>query len=299
MNKLIGLMVSLVVGVLLVGSLLAPIVSSMTPETRTYVNEGSYFTTPDDETHTYTFGEDAITYDDVEVDYPEPYGTGTDASATLFIGSDWICRCDQGMTRIVVGGPDNAWLILGTMADYTITATVTGDSFTINSTLESRTGTFSDLEYMIADTGDYVMAFNPYITEETPIVGAVRNNSNTASADIFEVVSGSLADGFSATTCKVAIYSADPTTGDVTSTFTADTTEIDGDLVQLDNIVQSLTFWDDSTATLYISYVVVPETIVYDNPDYIGALAAPVLSAVVVVLMVAFVTVAARGITRD
>lgn len=297
MKNIVGLMVALVVGVLMVGTLLAPTVSSMTPATLTYENEGSFFATPDDGNHIIVFSEEYATVDGVEVEYPVGFGTGNARNATVILGDNWMFRLDSNMLRLVIAGPENSFINMGAIASD-ITVTISGDSLTY--TYNNVETTLDNLKYYLSSEGEMVLCYNPYVTEDSLIIGGIRNNNNTANADIFETVSGTVADGFTAEICRVLIYDATPQTGTVTTTdWEINTSEITTNLLQLDSINQDLKFWTDATATVTLTYLLAPSVVVYDNPNYIGSLAAPVLSAVIVVLIVAFVTVAARGINRD
>lgn len=234
-------------------------------QTLTIHNTGAYFTTPDDDNHTITLSADNITIDAATVDYPEGYG----GSSTLIAGPDWIVRYTSVGT-VYVGGPPQQYTLLGNVNDNDIVLTVSGSTLTATTTGGVEV-TYNNMAFRISDAGDYVMCANPYIKSDTAIFGGIRTqgtNSNGAAYDLFQVVSGNIDNGFNSELCRAAIPTASPTLGTITSTFSTSTETVASDLFKLNAITQSVEFWDNSTATVSISYVIVPETITYTNDNY-------------------------------
>lgn len=298
--NLITIAVTLAIGVILIGSLLVPVISNYGDEEKSIKNTGSYFTTPDGGDHEIVITKGVITYDGEECAWPDLSLYG---SVTLMIGTDWILRADNGTNpatdsiRYTIAGPPHNWTVLGAVDPASEDAVV----ITISDTDVSFDGpsadtTKQDLEYMIADKGDYVMSLKPYILDDTPIVAAIRNNSNTASSDTFEIIKGSVDDvaNMTYTVCRNFISTETPSIGDITSsTFTADTTTYDGDLLKLDKITQVATMYNSAVATFTITYVIVPEVITYDNPAYVGY---STLFAMIPVLVITALVIVAAGV---
>jgi len=306
MNKFIQMAILAAVGVILVFSLCLPLVDSSTAETRTVHNTGAYFTTPDENEHTILIQHGQITYDGKPCAWPDLTLYG---SANIAVGTDWMLRVDSGSNpatdtlRYVFAGPPYQWNPIGTVnpaTDDVLTIVLNGDSLTatIGNSTFSRVGT----EFIICDKGDYVLSQNPYLLSDTQITAAIRNNYNTANTDTFEIVRGTVGDVENMTVdiCRNVNSSlpASDQFGDiVNSVFTVETKQIDGDLLKLDKITQVATMWFTppegagytNVATFTITYVIVPETITYDNPDYVGGTMASMLNLVPLMLVVSLV----------
>lgn len=307
MNRIIGLVLALVVGGLLVGGLLIPSIEGMTAPTLEKTNTGAYFTTPDEEEHTVIISDGVITYDDNECIWPNFSYFG---SITLIAGADWCIRADAYNSttqscRIAIAGPPHTFDVLGVYGpgtDNSIIISINGTDVSIIPYTGDTAGTErteTDLLYTIADKGAYVMSYKPYLLKDTQIFGSIRNNSNASGADIFENVYGTIGDIENMTVEPLRLYkgSATPSTGDFSSNvFSADYENVTTNLYKLDKINQTFTIWDDSSATLAISYVIVPEKITYDNPAYIGSTNAVIMGVVSLLGIVALVVVAANGI---
>ena len=286
-NDLIKLVVGVIVGALMLSAILTPMIHASTDETITIKNEGAYFTTPDEGDHTLVFGFEQVTVDGVTVPYPIGFGTGSARNATAIIGTDWMFRLDSNMLRLLIAGPSQDFKVLGNVRDSEITLTISGDSLTY--TLNDVENTLDGVRYYLAPAGDMVLCYNPYIKEDTQIIGGIRNNSNTAGADVFEIVEGSVQDGFTATTCRTYISTSTPTTGTFTSEFDVDTTTVTTNLLKLTSINQTATFWNDATADITISYLLAPAEIEYNNPDYVGDNIAQILGVIPILVTVGLI----------
>lgn len=283
--KIIAILIAIIVTCIV----LIPIINTLSDETVTVKNEGSYFATPDEGDHTLVFGVEQVTVDGVTIPYPVGFGTGSARNATVIVGTDWMFRLDTNMLRLFVAGPAQDFKALGNVRDSEITLTISGDSLTY--TLNDVENTLNGVRYYLAPAGDMVLCYNPYIKEDTQIIGGIRNNSNTAGADVFEIVEGSVADGFTATNCRSYISTSTPTTGSFTSEFTVNTTTVTTNLLKLTSINQTATFWNDATADITISYLLAPAEIEYNNPDNIGGIAGTILAILPVFIVLALLIV--------
>ena len=263
--KIISLIIGLVTGILLLSGLVFPMVSYSAAEDLTIKNTGAYFTTPDEGEHTIVITEHTITFDDKVCQWPDISYFG---SIALMAGEDWCLRVDTynpntNNARALLAGPPHLFdvlLFIGpSYPNNTLTITISGDDVTFIPVVEGEASserTREGLLYTIADKGSYVMSYKPYLLEDTPVFGSIRNNSNSANADIFENVSGTIGDvsNMTATALRLFKGSATPSTGDFTdNVFTADAENVTTNLYKLDKINQTLTLWDDSSTTLYLS----------------------------------------------
>lgn len=289
MNKIIQMAVMAAVGVILVLSLCLPLVNASTAETRTVNNEGAYFTEPDEETHTIVYYNDKCTVDNATVDYPEGFVSGTNRNATIAIGGEWMLRLDNNYLRLQLGGPNNTYTA-ETIPDEGITATLTGT--TLSLTLNGTDYALENCAYYLADTGGLVMCYNPYILADSELIGGIRangDNNNGVVYDVFQIISGNVTDGFTSTVCRAVLFTSPSTLTTVSSTFTSNTSVVEGDLLKLDSIIENMVFVDESTGEATITYLLAPATITYDNPDYVGSDLAALLDLIPLLLIVALV----------
>lgn len=286
-KNLLTLIITLVVGIILAGSLLMPVINSYSDDTKTIENEGSFFATPDGEDHTIIFtNQDYATVDGVNVEYPEGFGTGTQKNATVMVGNDWMLVLENGYALLVIAGPNNSYSQedLGTDG---LTATISGT--TVSITIASREKTLTDLQYYLAPEGDWVLCYNPYIKADTPLFGGIfgrGTNSDNHGYHCYEVISGDITSGFDFEICRSIIFKNPDTLVKVeNSTYEISTETVATDLLKLNTITQNVTFSDNSTATVVISYLLAPATITYTNPADINQDA--LLSAIPIMVIVA------------
>lgn len=294
-NKTLGIIFAIVIGVIFVGSLLAPTIDNYDTEKLTIQNTGSYFTTVDaEDEHTIVFSTDKIVYDGVDVAYPEGFGTGNDRNATLMVGEDWFLRADAGITRLLVAGPPQQYLVLGNLSDGDITATISGGDVTFAYGTDS-TATREGVVMTVANEGDYVLCNNPYILEDTNLIGGIRNIG--VAYDTFEVVKGTI-NNMTAEASRVYVWATSTNTTIDNAVFTPDVENVSGNLLKLNKIEENLTFADGGEVTINISYLIAPVEITYDNPEYIGDEYSGILGAIIIISIVALLMLGVKMITR-
>lgn len=285
--------VGVIIAIMLTAAILLPIVGTYTDDNTSYTNTGTPFTTPDGGNHELLITTDhKITFDGKDVPYPDVNHSG---QVILMMGSDWILRMAQSnpsaQATYSLAGPNNVFDLLGNSDAGTLTATITDTdvSYTLGTTTKTRTG----LEYTIADDGEYVLSMDPHILEDTSIVVGLRNNTNEATADVFEIVSGDI-NNLQASVARAVINTATPNTGATTSTFEVITHQVSGDLLSLDMITQTMTFWNDATGTIAFDYAIVPDTITYPNPSKVASDVVSLLS-IIPILVIASIVVGTVG----
>lgn len=289
-TNLIALILALAVGVILTGALLAPVVAEYSDDTTTYTNIGTPFTVADESEHTLIVAQDhTITFDGNPVPYPDVNHSG---QVILMYGSDWILRMAQSnptaTASFSLAGPTDVFDYLGDSTTGDLTVSINGSD--VSCSLGSTTKTRENMTYSICDKGAFVLSTSPHIVDSTEILVGLRNNSNEASADVFEIVSGTI-DNLEATMARAVISTASPNTGTTSSTFEVTTSEANGELLSLDLITQTVTFWNSTTGTIAFDYAIVPETIEYANPNQIDG-ASSIIAAIPIIVIVALVLMA-------
>lgn len=303
-NKILTLCITLVVGVILAGSLLVPVLNSATETERTFENEDYFFTmdkilADDSETHTIVW--EATDPDQLTIDgtafYPDWSGSVTvaciesDIVRCLFVGGDYILN---------VIGVDlvNGW---GWTDHTSITAEFSNGTMTVTRVISGNTQvkTFSYTDAYIINptgTGEYVMktpTASAYVLEDSPILGMGLSNFGGSGNNLIRV-SGDVTD-LTASVVSTPV-SSDITIGDLTITST-ELTKYRG-LYTFDKVEFPVTV-EDTTTTITYSYVIVPASVTAEltnhlTPGQIALMSAIPIMVIVALLMVAIGAIAYR-----
>lgn len=286
-NKLIPIVITLVVGVILAGSLLIPIVNDATTAEKTYINEGISYATPDEDNHVIVVSTDGntftITTDGETCETPDMSLYG---SATLVYCEDVSLRLYS--TGAITGDGKNAAGVtsgynLGTVAaDNPITITVNGTTNVTSGSL-----TFADARAYISTEGDYVLSKNPLVNESSSvmIIGGVSVGGGLGAVNITGI--GTVHDF----TAKVVRGNGEITDIDV------NTTVVDNNLVKVESIVLTDTYASQDYEFTY-TYFLAPEKITYTPSSYVGAGGAALLGAIPIMVIVALLVVAVGAVAR-
>lgn len=158
-NKLIPIVLTLVVGIILAGSVLMPVLNDATKTTDTFENSG-YF-------HMEKYGTDTditIVWDPADAKSVsvngEKYNPNTPVNqfVNIAIGDNWYFRYADGgantYVQVSYGGVD---LVAGSNTDgVSVSVTCSGGTATITKASVTQTMTYTEL-YVISDDGAYVM----------------------------------------------------------------------------------------------------------------------------------------------
>lgn len=295
-------LIGLMVGVLLLACFI-PSITAYTDETKTIKNVGSYFTTPDDGEHTIVIDATTITFDGEPCIYPDLSLYG---SANAIIGEDWFLRLEfnpnNNLVSYILAGPPQQYVNLGNSSMGALTVTINGNGFTTTNLSTSTEVTRTNVTWFITDKGDYVLSHDPYVLDGTTFVGAIRN---VTAYDLFEIVTGTIDTPSEYVTTPVRMYSFTSTeTGTFTSaSYTVDLATVNGDLKKLNQITEDMTCTyptdGEVTRTINIDYVIVPVSLTYDNPAYVGGVLSIIMQMLPLIIGVGLLMVGvAYFITR-
>ena len=288
-NKLITLVITLVVGVILAGSLLVPVLNDVTTTEKTFTNVG-YFNVQEysgdnieysaswdhTEPAQFTVNDEAI-----PITYTENVNTSIVLDGNFFLRyfPNTGVTLYYGSQAIVEANTTNGYDMTLTYSDGTLT--ITNGTATREITVE----TF----YSIANDGPFVMKkgnVNAYMTEDSIIYGSGRTNVGT---DVVgTLVSGTVDD------VDVTIWRGDATPRDIV----INATEVIGyiGLYSFDNVE----FWVDdtkednptTTAKITYSYVVVPAEVTAELSQHLSSGQNALLNAIPILVIVALVLAA-------
>lgn len=284
-NKLIGLLIATVVGVIMAGSLLVPIVTDQTDHTRTFVNEpdsSGYIMTDYSESVTFTYN----STDGYEIsgESVTPYNSNFSAMISDGVSIKWT----EGVPTIIIFG-DGVWNG-ASVSEFDLTAsdgTIVGTYATTSDpdTSADVSATFDTLYYQDAD-GEYITNYGSegyYLAGDTEIFATGMNASLGSGTVRYYQVSGSIDDGFTLT------YNSGATT---VTDYTITKTAVNG--VDDVYLVESIVFNVSDSVTVTLDNVVVPSVIVgaESNADfYSGSDAVLLVVPVLVILAIMMIMV--------
>lgn len=289
-NKLIGSIMTIVVGVILVGSLLSVVISDYSTSTLIKENEGMPFAEADEDEHTIVVTSSGITADGVDMDM-SLFPSGFRYYSIVMADAGFI-RIDTTGNQLRVPIP-GAGIATYNYSTETVTVTITGDTAVVTTTASETTSTLTDVNVFICPDGDYVMTLKPYLNAESKLYGAGHTGFTTPSATVYVVWTGTMSDlngtGVGLVpSSSFASYSVD----DVT--MTAD--DLGNGLYRTDEVRVNYSLTDTSANeySVYSSYTyfVAPAEVEYDNPDYLGAQYVGLLGAIVTIAIAGLLIVA-------
>lgn len=283
-NRYIGLIIGLVVGIIMIGSLMVPVLSAQTSETKIIENEGARYSLYEvGDTHTITFTADSMITDGVAQPLPD---TSEYGSATVLYGTGIFRYHSDGNIRFwgVLSGSD-VNRSLGSAVNVTITIDESGTALATSSDESVIPREFSNTVMYANPAGNYALSYNPYVVEDSTIYGC----GNTVIEDTTYTMSWTgTVEGITVSW----VYPPDQEIG----TIEYNTTSIATNLLKVDSIVIPIeSAGGDATYTYFFA----PYEVEYDNPEYIGSDNASLVLVIPVIFIVSLVIFAVRFINRD
>lgn len=314
MNAL-TLIITLVVGVILTGALLGPVISDATKTTETYTNDGyfrmAHYDATSDHTMFWTYEKpDTVTVDNVDVKLTYPTTAGS--SVTVIADTDWIFRLYVGPSgpAFIDYIPSTGGVTRATVADsMTLTVTLTSGSMSASfSDGTTKTGTYSDI-WLPSNNGDLTMKKadkTAYVLGDSEIVGygissPLNHNGQPISGPGDGIyLTGTYDDGITGTIWR----GTNGALSDIETHATAD--DAHKDLYLFDKITATFTLTETvegetvttDTALTY-NYVIVPYQVTAElsnhlTPGQISLMGAIPVMVIVALLMVAVGAIALR-----
>lgn len=286
-NKLIPLCITLVVGIILAGSILMPVLNHATEVERTFTNEGLWRMSAFEEGDVWEMSEAGVwTLNG------EPAITTDNSNSSVIIGDDWTIRG----TGAIYGHT------IYNVTPATVTVTVGDDSTSVNS------GTISNVNgFGVNPEGNYLMTeYNKpvYIKGDTSITSIYATGyTNVATYGVVIHIEGSVNDGVTVTCSTINNTSA--LSNFTVSNLVVDAPAVEGynDLYKLKGITFTLDF--DYTAggttthktgdVSYSSYVV-PYEVTAERTVHFTSGENALINAIPIMVIIALVVAAAGAI---
>ena len=298
--NILTLIITLVVGVIMTGALLAPVTNDYSEATKTIENVGMPYTEAGGD-HTIIVDVDGITFDGETVDMSK--FPGNFQTYTLVYGEKSFVR--WGATNVLTVSDSDVLRTFNVSSGNTVTITLSGTTVTVTTSASTQSFTANDVLYHISPSGgDYVLSLNPYVSEGDTVYAAGDTYFTTggsvrpAPIRLWIVWTGEgdnitiSANGFSGSGYD-AVSVADPivTLNNPTS-----------NLYQYESIVfdwtATATVEGESTEyplTSTYSYFLAPAEVTYDNPNYVAG-GAGLISVIPIIVIVAILMVAVGAV---
>ena len=269
-NKMIGMVVGVMVGVLILSAALFPVIDSATTTERTFTNEGYFFMEKIDEGTPMTVVWDytkptTLTVNGDDVPLPDKEHMST-IPFTIFCSETWLLRYAYNSTDgYYVGAYQNAssTAYTGTVTDsrsLTISVTDAGVTTVDNGTAHTWSNASGDF-YVISETGDYIMKKmdkDAYVLGDSPIFGYGRTYARNY--NYLSELTGNVDDGITGGYYpENTITTAGWTISDVTLNSTAQTAY--KDLYKVSSMTYEITGEGIIPYTATFSQYIVPASV--------------------------------------
>ena len=304
-NKLIPLVITLVVGIILAGSVLMPVLNDATKTTGTISNDG-YFRmqkiTDEDET-VYTLTWDR-TSDKVLLNGTEIEMSGKSTYSSL--GGVSIAMTDNSVSRYVPALRIQTWIsgVGGSMGYSSTTMEIEFNQGTLTITADEgleteavKTTTY-EYAYFASNTGNYVMKDKDqkaavFADSEIYAMGVTNINNSTAPGTPILSVLKMTGDASSVEFSAIYGLSGTPTFSDVEIIKTENSKYVG--VYDLDKVTATVTYDSADTAITY-SYFVVPYQVTAELSEHLSAGEIALMNAIPVMVIVALLMAAVGAI---
>lgn len=298
-NKLITIVLTLVVGTILAGSLLVPVLNDACKTEETIHNDGivrmtKYDTTAEINAFWDHTKPNEITVNDEVVKLPKFVTSGVEISLTVSGAADFLIRyvsvtaTNQTLTYSDALGNTTA----GANSNTDATITVSGGTITFSNGTTTKTGTYEDYLFFVSNDGDYVMKASDDIAvlkEDSDIYGIGRTKLGTINYSF--VIEGTIADGWTANIVQTNTV----TLSEVTGNYQQSTKYVGGyDFV---GVGLTATVSDVDYPVTY-NQVIVPYEVTLELTEHLTAGQIALLSAIPIMVIVALLVVAVGVVAR-
>ena len=295
-NKLIGLIMAAVVGIIMIGALLMPVVNDASTTEKTFTNEGyaRYTSITDDSADEISITWDHTDFTKFTVDSEVIDCSTMSQYTSIVFGDNWTVRFITNNFNYggiqYVGPAGSDYLSVDTAGTKDLTITLSSGTMTVTDGTTTKTVTYTTAYYPDND-GSMIMKKSDkiaYLLKDSSIINA---NGNTAVSGVTIGVrfDGTIADGYEFTLYR---NSNDCSVSNVVSNYVENDKYID--LVELSSITFDLTP-DGGTATAATySYFLVPYQVTAELSEHLDAGSIAILAALPVLLIAALVIFAVR-----
>lgn len=308
-NNLVGMILTVAVGVVCIGAVLMPTLSAVTETEDTVTNDGLYRMSEYQSADTFS----------AVWEYATPYqftvngevvaipSTAGMFDYTIMGNDEFSVRFffDTGLTRLVqvFTGTEstNVYYARNTgvnASDMEITLAEGVLTFD-NGSGTTASVTLTDSFYCIANDGEFVMKMyneTAYVVEDSKIVAigfsTVNTSESTTSGERF-FIEGNIEDGFTAVGIPLSL-----TIGSISATYTESANTDFVDLYDFSKLTFTVTYNETDTDLTY-SQILVPYEVTAETSDHLSATEIGLIMVIPILVIIGVLMVAVRGITRN
>lgn len=289
--KLIPLVITLVVGIILAGSVLMPVINDVTAKSDTFVNEGYFYvdSVENQDSMTYKFEDGALTINDEVVALPT--GSEYPDGLTIFYTEHICVRYDDGYFKVRGVANHNCYYMDVTVEEGTITGTYqwTDTPATVN-------WTYTEFVGMVGESTNRVMgkSMPHFMNSDSYLETTGLSNFGTIGYAVVHIA-GSIEDGVT-----VNLYnqgSGAALTNLTVSNIQIDKTDVTDyvDLYKINKITFDVTDGANTATATYTIYTI-PASVTADRANPMPDGQAAILTAIPVLIITALVVMAAGAL---
>lgn len=291
-NKIVMISIAAVIGIIVLGSVLMPILDDATATTDTFTNEGMFkmseISATDSETYTlsYTVATNTLTINGETADI-----SGISSAASIVAGDTFFLRLQPNARAYLMGSTSsssanyfgyNADSLSVSMTSGTLTATATTSG-------TDATATFTYTKaYIIDESGDldYIMKTSNsevYVLADSPLFASGQTSINASDTNVASaiIMEGTIEDGVTFTAIKGATTA---TFDDIVIDAVADSDH--ENLYKLSKVTAVATYDGEDTDITY-SYFVVPSEVTAERDVHFTDGQNAILGAIPIMILVA------------
>lgn len=303
-KNLIGMVMTLVVGIICVGALLVPVLTAATATEETLQNDGYFrmnkITADSEETYTIDFvkATNTLTLNGEVFDTSE---LSSGVSYSIVALDNGLCRFQNGL-RIQswlegVDGSTGYASVRSTIELSNGTITHTYYSVDVDTITATKTSTYTTA-YVIDPTGDYVMKYSDSpakVFDDTEVYAiGITNLNNSEDSTVLSVLK--MTGDASEVTFSAIVGGTTATFDDIVIDKTADNDYVG--VYDLNKVTATATYDNTETAITY-SYFIVPYEITAELSDHLSTGEIAIIMAIPIVVIMAIVMIPAAFIQRD
>lgn len=299
-NKLIPIVITLVVGIILAGSVLMPVLNDATTIEKTLTNDGvlrmDKITTADSTVITWDHtAPSIITVDDVDITLP-------DQNAVVYLtvngtDNDFMVRYTPSATNpmMVVFNGNNANVEASVTNGRDLTVTISEGSISVTDGTNTETATFTDYAFIPSENGKYVMK-NPnkvaYLNADSEIYGMGRSFLSASNINLNFTIAADVE-----TEPTVDYYGRNVTA--TISNAEVNATKLDTyvDMYEFSSITFDVTISDNTSSVTY-NQVIVPYQVTSELSQHLTPGQIALMGAIPVLVIVALLVVAVGVVAR-
>lgn len=285
-NKLLTLLVTVTVGIIFVGALLAPIIQDVSATEKTFENEGYFKVDTTDGDFSFSWDYDAPTIYTIngnDMTFVNSYNL----DISVVMSDSFFIRSDRNGVAVYFNG-DGAGNVVADSTNKTLTVTRSGDTVTATNGNTTKTLTNDSTIYYMSETGNYVMkkSTTPAYMLEDSLIFARGYSTLPGPTYTPVLIVGDIENGVQASAINTSVTISD---------VSVNSTAVDGyiGLYSLTDVTMTGTV-SSNDSTITYNYFVVPAKVTVELEDHLDTSEISILAAIPLMAIAALILLVVR-----